>query len=179
MIEPRNEFELVIMFAQQCANEPDIKILSFDGTYPDALIEWKGKVYKVEFERASSNFTLHGHDPLRCDLVICWTNDTPDFILPIIALDDPNWKYTNIEEVTNLEKTVTYWRKRARQAEEELRAIKSDDIFVPTEVEEKILEMSKNNLSHRAISGAIWGQRGAFYNKRIRAVLSKHLPVTK
>ena len=45
--------------------------------YPDAiLIDLEtNKTLNVEFEEYSSDFKIHGHDPLKCDLIICWIHD--------------------------------------------------------------------------------------------------------
>lgn len=174
IVEPRNEAELIILFAQRCVSESGIEIVSFYGTFPDAVVSWDGKMYKTEFEHLASNFVQHEHNPLKCDLVICWHDDNPEFILPVIAMDDPHWRSANIEAISNSEKTASYWKKRALEAESELKLIKDGEVFVTPEIESRILEMSREKLSNRAISEAIWQQRGTFYNNRIRAVLSKH-----
>jgi len=45
--------------------------------YPDAiLIDLEtNKTLNVEFEEYSSDFKTHGHDPSKCDLIICWIHD--------------------------------------------------------------------------------------------------------
>ena len=46
-------------------------------TYPDAiLIDLEtNKTLNAEFEEYSSDFKTHGHDPSKCDLIICWIHD--------------------------------------------------------------------------------------------------------
>ena len=41
---------------------------------------------KIEFEYKSSNFLIHGHDLLKCDIIVCWENDWNDCPIPIISL---------------------------------------------------------------------------------------------
>ena len=52
--------------------------------FPDAILVdlEHEKIARVEFEEFSSEFKRHGHDPSRCDLIIC-------------VIDDWNEKYTN------------------------------------------------------------------------------------
>ena len=30
---------------------------------------------RIEFEYESKNFLLHGHDPKRCDVIVCWRHN--------------------------------------------------------------------------------------------------------
>lgn len=46
-------------------------------TYPDAILvnfETEERM-NVEFEEFSSDFKVHGHDPTKCDLIVCWIHD--------------------------------------------------------------------------------------------------------
>jgi hypothetical protein len=40
----------------------------------------------IEFEYQSSNFKQHGHDPSKCDLIVCWDHDWKDCPLEVIEL---------------------------------------------------------------------------------------------
>jgi hypothetical protein len=40
----------------------------------------------VEFELRSSNFKAHGHDPARCDLIVCWDHDWQECPLEVMDL---------------------------------------------------------------------------------------------
>ena len=42
----------------------------------------------AEFEFRAKNFQLHGHDPVGCDVVICWENDWPECPMEVIELKD-------------------------------------------------------------------------------------------
>lgn len=114
---PRNEFELVILFAQECVNNPDIEIVSVDGTFPDSVVRWKEQEYRVEFEYKAANFRFHGHNPVECDLIICWENNDPYSILPVVALSESDWMSKGFELTKEIEKTVAYWKHRALEAE--------------------------------------------------------------
>ena len=47
----------------------------------------------IEFEFLSSNFHEHGHDPNKCDLIICWFDDWGDCPDSIDIIDlDYFWK---------------------------------------------------------------------------------------
>jgi hypothetical protein len=41
---------------------------------------------RIEFEFRSRNFRDHGHDPAKCDLVICWEHDWPECPIEVIEL---------------------------------------------------------------------------------------------
>jgi hypothetical protein len=41
---------------------------------------------RIEFEFKASAFREHGHDPSRCDFIVCWIDDWQDCAIPIIEL---------------------------------------------------------------------------------------------
>lgn len=45
--------------------------------YPDAILyrEDTGEAVNVEFEVVDSMFEEHGHDPAKCDLIVCFIHD--------------------------------------------------------------------------------------------------------
>jgi hypothetical protein len=45
---------------------------------------WKRVI--IEFEYRSRNFLVHGHDPAKCDLIVCWENNWLDCPIEILAL---------------------------------------------------------------------------------------------
>ena len=64
------------MLFQELASQMGYEIASIQSSFPDAIVkDEQGKEYRVEFEYRSGNFVQHGHDPSRCDLVICWIKD--------------------------------------------------------------------------------------------------------
>jgi hypothetical protein len=56
-----------------------MKIESVSTRFPDAYVRIKkGKRWTTkaaEFEIKSSDFVAHGHDPGKCDMIICWKDD--------------------------------------------------------------------------------------------------------
>ena len=49
--------------------------------FPDAIvIDEFGDVKLIEFELFASNFIAHGHDPDKCDYIICWENDLDESV---------------------------------------------------------------------------------------------------
>lgn len=167
--EPRNEFELVILFAQYCVSISDVEIVSFSGSFPDAVVSWNGEIYRVEFEYVSSNFLAHDHNPAGCDLIICWEDNNPYSVLPVVALNESDWFERGVRIVSDLEKTVHYWKRRAIIAENEL-----SDLNNPSGQEKRILIMLNNGDSYRTITQSIWGGIGSHYNNKIRSVAIKH-----
>lgn len=41
---------------------------------------------RIEFEYKSSNFPAHNHDPMACDLIVCWQHDWPACPLEVVEL---------------------------------------------------------------------------------------------
>lgn len=123
MLTPTNEQETVIYFATH-AEKYGFTILNAQTQFPDALIKKDGKQYRVEFEYLTSNFLLHQHDPMECDLVICWIHDTPDIPLPVIALNQDGWQTMEIIG-KDWESIAMYWRQRAEASEERAKQLYS------------------------------------------------------
>ncbi|HEY7404769.1 MAG TPA: hypothetical protein VIB39_14695 [Candidatus Angelobacter sp.] len=46
----------------------------------------KCQLVKIEFELESRNFLKHGHDPVACDLIVCWRHNWPECPLEVIEL---------------------------------------------------------------------------------------------
>ena len=38
--------------------------------------QWQDQNVEVEFE--SRNFLKHGHDPKKCDVIVCWVHNWPE-----------------------------------------------------------------------------------------------------
>lgn len=89
MFTPQNEQGVIVEFSQNC-HKFSMEIVSIQTEFPDAIIRWKGKELRVEFEYRSSSFYTHGHDPRLCDLIVCWDDDYFGS-LPIITLSYDDW----------------------------------------------------------------------------------------
>lgn len=77
---PRNEMGVLFLFAAH-AEFLGFRVRRVQERFPDCIAERlngeKGEV-KIEFEYRASNFRQHGHDPAKCDYIVCWQNDWPD-----------------------------------------------------------------------------------------------------
>lgn len=91
-ITERKAFENSVIFwfgydlAREEAKAEDLTVICIfrsPNEYPDATLVRKigeepnttFKVLNVEFEENSSNFKFHGHDPKKCDLIVCASHD--------------------------------------------------------------------------------------------------------
>jgi len=75
---PETEQEVIILFSK-LSQHLRMKIESVSTRFPDAYVRIKkGKRWitkAAEFEIKSSDFVAHGHDPGKCDMIICWKDD--------------------------------------------------------------------------------------------------------
>ncbi len=118
--EVTNEQGVVVYFAQQ-GPKHGFHFESIQIAFPDAIIWHKGVRYRVEFEYQAKSFLHHQHDPRGCDLIICWQNDYPNSILPVLALSDPNWPKTPLLLPDTMTRELTYWRETALSLERQLK----------------------------------------------------------
>ena len=76
LFSPVNELGVVALFSMYHRELGFPYILKIQRDYPDAIaIDEFGDVKLIEFELFASNFIAHGHDPDKCDHIICWEND--------------------------------------------------------------------------------------------------------
>ncbi|MFH1633705.1 MAG: hypothetical protein ABIG63_06790 [Chloroflexota bacterium] len=113
---PENEMGVIVLFAQQ-AEQAGFEIVEIGATFPDAVVRKDGIEYRAELEFLASNFSAHNHDCRGCDLIICWKNDTDDYVLPIMALSEDGWEETDLTPPPEEQKEIHYWRHRAQRAE--------------------------------------------------------------
>jgi len=116
MMIPENELGVVVEFARQ-AEQAGFEIISIRSPFPDASIKRGAVTYRAEFEYKASNFNVHKHDPRKCDIIICWENDWPGSVLPVLALSGAEWKQAKLALPTATEREVSYWKQRALRAE--------------------------------------------------------------
>ncbi len=76
---PANEMGVMILFGM-LAGELGFQIEAVQGKYPDIHAKrqiqpgrWQWVRIEVEYE--SRNFALHGHDPEKCDIIVCWRHN--------------------------------------------------------------------------------------------------------
>jgi hypothetical protein len=89
---PINEQGVVYLFGM-VSNELGLIVEAVQAGFPDCEAkrcvnprENRWQRVRIEFEFRSRNFVDHGHDPARCDLVVCWEHNWPDCPLEIIEL---------------------------------------------------------------------------------------------
>jgi Homing endonuclease associated repeat len=76
---PVNEMGVSFIWAL-VAWELGFQVEAMQGRYPDCLakrevLPGKWQPVNVELEYESKNFLLHGHDPKRCDVIVCWRHN--------------------------------------------------------------------------------------------------------
>ncbi len=89
---PINEQGVVFLFAI-ISSELGFYIESVQQGFPDCegkyCCDTKKDLWakaRIEFEYKASNFKQHGHDPDKCDFMVCWENDWPECPLKVIEL---------------------------------------------------------------------------------------------
>jgi hypothetical protein len=89
---PINEQGVVFLFGM-VAFELGFIVEAVHAAYPDCeakrRIDDKGGRWqrvRIEFEFRSRSFLAHGHDPLKCDLIVCWEHDWVDCPIEVIEL---------------------------------------------------------------------------------------------
>ena len=88
---PATELGVVFLFGILCADEDfGYWVESVKGGYPDCIAMRRVKRgaarVRIEFELKSSSFQAHGHDPKKCDLIVCWEDDWPDCPIEVLEL---------------------------------------------------------------------------------------------
>jgi hypothetical protein len=88
---PLNEAGVILLFAR-VMDDLGIIYESSPPGFPDMVGRRKvGNAWqrvRIEFEYKSSNFKQHGHDPSKCDIIVCWEHDWPECPLEVIELRD-------------------------------------------------------------------------------------------
>jgi len=82
---PKNEMQTREWLMAHLNDYDDLEVLSSNTAFPDCVLRYHGKVQNVEMEYESGNFIIHGHNPARCDLVICWIH-TINLPIPVLEL---------------------------------------------------------------------------------------------
>lgn len=77
--EPENEQGVVFLFSHLARKRFGLRVERVRSRYPDCVAYLGTKRVRIEFEHRSRNFKLHRHDPRKCDWIVCWIHDWPDF----------------------------------------------------------------------------------------------------
>jgi len=77
---PENELGVVFLFAH-LAKRWRLRIDVIKPGFPDCVAYQKShgkeKRIDIEFEYRSKNFEVHGHDPKKCNWIVCWEHNWP------------------------------------------------------------------------------------------------------
>jgi hypothetical protein len=77
---PENELGVVFLFSH-LAKKWRVKVEQIRAKYPDCIAYQKAggkeKKVRIEFEYKSKHFRTHGHDPKKCDWIVCWEHNWP------------------------------------------------------------------------------------------------------
>ena len=87
---PVNEMGVVFLFGM-LARELGFSITRIQREYPDCealrlMDDDRWQRIWIEFEFESRNFLEHQHDPEKCDLIVCWTNNWPECPIEVLEL---------------------------------------------------------------------------------------------
>ena len=92
--EPVNEQGVVFLFGM-VAKDIGYLVEAIQGGFPDCeakrqVSRGHWQTVQIEFEYASRNFIEHGHDPEKCDVIICWIHNWPECPegLEVLALSE-------------------------------------------------------------------------------------------
>lgn len=90
---PTNEQESILYCVKFVFPKLGFDVLNVWSVFPDMrILDIKNDTqYEVEFEYKLSSFIKHGHNPFKCNFVICWINDVPDFPLPVWELSKSSY----------------------------------------------------------------------------------------
>lgn len=123
MFVPQNEMGVLVLFSTQC-EKLGIEVIRVGSAFPDMTVCYKGMTYEVEIEYRASNFISHGHDPLGCDLILCWQNDLLLPPVPVLEISDTNWHKSQWGIMTRKDKEVRALYSEIFKLREELRDAK-------------------------------------------------------
>lgn len=92
--EPVNEQGVVFLFGM-VARELGYLVEAIQNGFPDCeakrqVSRGQWQTVQIEFEYASRNFDEHGHDPEKCDVIVCWIDNWPECpeCLEVLALSE-------------------------------------------------------------------------------------------
>lgn len=77
---PKTEQEVLFLFAKLHVALGYPRIVKVRQGFPDVqAIDENNDTVRIELETIATNFIGHGHDPSKCDIVVCWEDDRGDF----------------------------------------------------------------------------------------------------
>ncbi|MCC6948218.1 MAG: hypothetical protein IT539_10675 [Bradyrhizobiaceae bacterium] len=89
---PINEQGVVFLFGM-IAHEIGYRVEAVQQGFPDCEAKrhvggGRWERVRIEFEYQARTFHDHGHDPSRCDVIVCWENNWSDAPIEVLALRD-------------------------------------------------------------------------------------------
>jgi len=136
---PKNEMQTREWFTSHIA-ESKYDLLLSQGAFPDYVLgDSDGKEYRVEVEYKSANFIYHGHDPQKCDFVLCWIHN---IALPLKVLELSTGKWHESGEVDDV----------CPYEEERLRASRKNAVAKMVEKKRRFAEAISGDLHERYMS---------------------------
>jgi hypothetical protein len=87
---PKNEKELVALFASLSSSHLGFSIRKIRRPFPDCIAYRGGQRLRIEFEFQSRNFKSHHHRASGCDLIVCWHDNWGTRLRPA-------WKFWSCE----------------------------------------------------------------------------------
>ncbi len=91
---PINELGVVFLFGM-VSRELGFLVEAVHASFPDCeakrLVDRKKDRWqrvRIEFEFMSRTFLDHGHDPAKCDLIVCWQHNWPECPLAVVELKE-------------------------------------------------------------------------------------------
>jgi len=79
---PQQELEIIFLFAEHFKSLGFTKVKKMQQRFPDCIAYRKTnsgiKEVIIEFELQSINFNTHGHNPKKCDCIVCWEDNWLD-----------------------------------------------------------------------------------------------------
>jgi hypothetical protein len=159
-----NEMGVIVAFSQACQSA-GWEIVLIRSQFPDCVIKnlATGETFKAEFEYHARSFIEHGHNPLECDLIICWENNWRDCPMTIWELSQNEWLNSDVMRLTLTEKENLYLRaENARLALrvetlQRLIPISGDPIAIDQERREQVRGLIKSGAGVSEIIRQIWG----------------------
>ncbi|MBI2861188.1 MAG: hypothetical protein HYX89_00045 [Chloroflexi bacterium] len=99
--EPVNEQGVVLLFGM-IARELGFLVDAVGTGFPDCRAKRRDRrgyyiEVDIEFEFRSSNFREHGHDPEKCDLVVCWEDDWSECPVEVLELKSAIRQLPNVQ----------------------------------------------------------------------------------
>lgn len=91
LFEPDNELGVMMLFAEHHKELGFPYMVKVSAEFPDAtVLSEDGEPKDIEFEYRSSTFPNHGHDPEKCDYIVCWVDDweNPPKKVEIVSLKE-------------------------------------------------------------------------------------------